>query len=263
MTTQERYVNPCTDFGFKKFFGSEVNKDLTVDFLNEVVLPKGKKSADIRYGSTECCSSFPIQEQAKTGEWNFKLSEIFTVGISDFAFSDDGLSLHGNRQVPKAVRHEVKLKDQKCQVFYDKLTFIYLEMPHFTKTEEELETNYGKCFYVLKHLPYFTERLPKLKERIFQRLLEAAEIAGFTPEERRMYDDSLKSYRDLKNVSDTAFDDGKLEGVRAGKSGGKLEEKVENIIKALKKGKLSVAEIAEDFDTEENFVLKIKQEHNS
>ncbi len=30
----ERYINPYTDFGFKKLFGSELNKDLLISFLN-------------------------------------------------------------------------------------------------------------------------------------------------------------------------------------------------------------------------------------
>ncbi|MDR3108249.1 MAG: Rpn family recombination-promoting nuclease/putative transposase [Planctomycetaceae bacterium] len=29
-----RYINPYTDFGFKKLFGEEANKDLLIDFLN-------------------------------------------------------------------------------------------------------------------------------------------------------------------------------------------------------------------------------------
>ena len=41
---------------------------------------------------------------------------------------------------------------------------------------------------------------------------EAAEIARFSPEEREAYEDSLKYYRDLKNVVDTARDEGKEEG---------------------------------------------------
>ncbi|MDR3328336.1 MAG: Rpn family recombination-promoting nuclease/putative transposase, partial [Prevotellaceae bacterium] len=32
-STQEKYINPFTDFGFKKLFGSEVNKDLLLSFL--------------------------------------------------------------------------------------------------------------------------------------------------------------------------------------------------------------------------------------
>lgn len=36
-----RYINLFTDFGFKKIFGSEVNKELLIDFLNELL--KGKE----------------------------------------------------------------------------------------------------------------------------------------------------------------------------------------------------------------------------
>jgi len=39
-----------------------------------------------------------------------------------------------------------------------------------------------------------------------------AEIAKFTPEEKNKYEESLKYYRDLKNVVDTSYDEGKAEG---------------------------------------------------
>ncbi|MBN2890882.1 MAG: PD-(D/E)XK nuclease family transposase, partial [Bacteroidales bacterium] len=32
-----RFINPFTDFGFKKIFGEEANKDLLIDFLNELL----------------------------------------------------------------------------------------------------------------------------------------------------------------------------------------------------------------------------------
>ena len=35
---RDRYINPLTDFGFKRLFGSEPNKVLLIDFLN-VLLP--------------------------------------------------------------------------------------------------------------------------------------------------------------------------------------------------------------------------------
>ena len=38
----EKYINPFTDFGFKKLFGTEENKDLLMDFLNELIRGKGK-----------------------------------------------------------------------------------------------------------------------------------------------------------------------------------------------------------------------------
>ncbi|MDZ7881044.1 MAG: PD-(D/E)XK nuclease family transposase [Saprospiraceae bacterium] len=174
-------------------------------------------------------ASFPIQEQAQQGDWNYKLSEIFTVGVLDFVFSDepnpdvekDLLEDKGRdkrvtkRTTPQEesdVRHVVQLKDENCRVFYDKLTFIYLEMPNFTKTVEQLETTYDKWLYVLKNLPNLQKRPHQLQETIFDRLFETAEIAKFSSQEKEQYEDSLKTYRDLKNVIDTAFDEGESKG---------------------------------------------------
>lgn len=36
---QVRYIDPLSDFGFKKLFGTEVNKDILIGFLN-VVFPE-------------------------------------------------------------------------------------------------------------------------------------------------------------------------------------------------------------------------------
>lgn len=317
MTLREKYINPFTDFGFKKLFGTELNKDLLIDFLNEVILPKERRIADLTYrkndqlGSTEldrkavfdlyCVgsnnerfivemqkakqnyfkdrsffyASFPIQEQAQLGEWDFKLNEIYTVGILDFVFNENKdkktNSKKGNKkdadlQLTKEVRHEVKLKDQKCQVFYDKLTFIYLEMPNFTKEEDELETIFDKWLYVLKRLPKLESRPKKLQEKIFDRLFEAAEIARFTTEEKNQYEDSLKYYRDLKNVIDTASQEGELRGELKGEAKGEakgfLKAKIEGIVKMLKRGKLTLEEIAEDFEVTIEYVLQVKKEYN-
>ena len=301
MFIREKYINPFTDFGFKKLFGTEPNKDLLIDFLNEVILPKPRKIVDLTYKKNEhlgasefdrkaifdlyCVgsnnerfivemqkakqnyfkdrsvyySTFPIQEQAVQGNWNYELSEVFTVGILDFVFAE-------TESETGEVRHVVHLKDQKDQIFYDKLTFIYLEMPNFTKTEAELETTYDKWLYVLKNLPSLHTRPLLLQEKIFERLFETAEIATFTREEKEQYEDSLKSYRDLKNVIDTSYDEGKLEGklegILEGEIKGKLEEKISGILKSLKRGKLTVEEIAEDFDTTIDVVMDLKKKEN-
>lgn len=219
-------------------------KDLLMDFLNQV-LPGKHKIKDLSYARTEqlgnseadrraifdlyCIgengerfivemqkakqnffkdrsvySSFPIQEQAKKGDWNYQLAAVYMVGILDFTFSED--------EAEQEVRHEVQLKDQKCRVFYDKLMYIYLEMPNFSKAEGDLQSNFDKWMYVLQQLPYLQNRPQALQDRVFQKLFEAAEIAKFTSDEKSKYEESLKYYRDLKNVVDTSFDEGKAEG---------------------------------------------------
>ena len=116
------------------------------------------------------------------------------------------------------------------RVFYDKLTYIYLEMPNFSKSEGDLQTNFDKWMYVLQQLPYLQNRPHALQDRVFQKLFEAAEIARFTPDEKNKYEESLKYYRDLKNVVDTSFGEGKAEGkveiAREMKSEGEPIEKI-------------------------------------
>ena len=101
-------------------------------------------------------------------------------------------------------------------VFYDKLTFLYLEMPKFTKKEDELKTMYDKWLFFFFYLSRLMKRPAALQERIFTRLFEQAEIARYTPEERQDYEDSLKVYRDMKNVLDTAELKGLKKGLKKG-----------------------------------------------
>ena len=244
---KERYINPYTDFGFKKLFGTEMNKDLLISFLNalfnghEVVRDvtflngehfgesyrdrkaifdvyceneKGEKfivemqkaEQDYFKDRSVYYATFPIREQAPRGEWDFQLKAVYTVGILNFVFPGDEYS-------PECYHHEVKLMDTEDKhVFYDKLTFVYLEMPKFNKTEDELVTMFDKWLFVLRNLSRLMERPAALQERIFTKLFEQAEIARFTPQDAREYEESVKIYRDLTNVVNTAERKGREEG---------------------------------------------------
>ena len=98
---------------------------------------------------------------------------------------------------------------------FDKLTFIYLEMPKFKKTEDELVTLLDKWLFVLSNLSRLMDRPAAMQERVFARLFEQAEIAKFTPEERREYYDNYKAYRDINNAVNTARKEGNEEGREA------------------------------------------------
>jgi predicted transposase/invertase (TIGR01784 family) len=255
-----RYINPFTDFGFKKLFGEEVNKDLLVDFLNSL-LPEKHRIKDLSYKKTDqlgeslvdrravfdiYCQSeagdkfivelqkakqnffkdrsvfyatFPIREQADRGEWNFELAAVYCIGILDFVFEED-------KENPDYL-HRVQLKDQRNAVFFDKLTFIYLEMPKFEKREDDLETANDRWLYFIKNLSEFDHIPERLRNRIFEKAFQQAEIAQFQPEQREAYEKSLKYYRDIKNVVDTSFgegfEEGRMTGLEEGKQMG-LEE---------------------------------------
>lgn len=114
------------------------------------------------------------------------------------------------------VIYHAQLKDQFNRVFYEKLNFIYLVLPRFHKTAEQLETLQDKWLYVFKHLHELDTMPEVLHEDIFQRTFAIAQLAQFSPEERKAYEDSIKYYRDLKNSYDTAHQEGWVEGLEAG-----------------------------------------------
>jgi predicted transposase/invertase (TIGR01784 family) len=98
-------------------------------------------------------------------------------------------------------------------VFYDKLTYLYIELEKFKKTETELETMLDKWLFVLKNLSNLMSRPALLQERVFTKLFEAAEIAKFDSNELRSYEQSINAYRDIKNSLDSAKKEGKAEGI--------------------------------------------------
>ncbi|MGE4290355.1 MAG: Rpn family recombination-promoting nuclease/putative transposase [Salinivirgaceae bacterium] len=289
----EKYINPFTDYGFKKLFGEEPNKDLLLDFLNELLKEEQGEIKNLTYLKTEqlgtsdidrkaifdlYCenekgekfivelqkskqnffkdrtvyySTFPIREQAKRADWNYELKAVYTIAILDFVFDS-------NKNEPEKFRYDVKLTDiETNKVFYDKLTFIYLEMPKFNKTIDELETRFDKWLFVIRNLNRLDRVPDKLKERIFEKLFETAEIARLSPEQVLSYEDSLKYYRDLKNSLDTARDEGKIEGHERGLAEG-IEKGIEKVaINALKIGK-SIPEIIELTGLSKEQIEKLK-----
>jgi predicted transposase/invertase (TIGR01784 family) len=112
--------------------------------------------------------------------------------------------------------HIVELKDQDCKVFYEKLKFIYLELPKFKKSIDQLNDHFDKWLFLLKYLPDLEEPPLPLQENVFMQLFEVAQITGFSPEERDAYENSLKYYRDMKGVIETAREEGIQEGKAQG-----------------------------------------------
>ena len=234
-----RYINPYTDYGFKLLFGTEPNKDITLELVNALLQGKefiksltllsteqlGDTKDDRRSVFDVYCeneqgekiiiemqkadqqwfkdrsvyySSFPIRQQGEKGQWRFGLKAVYTIGILDFVFDED-------KDNKEYYHHVVKLMDiNKKEVFYDKLTYIYLEMPKFNKTEAELETMADKWLYALKNLPRLLERPAALQERIFKKFFDVAEIGNLSKEEYAKYFESEKVYYDNDGAIRTA-----------------------------------------------------------
>lgn len=142
------------------------------------------------------------------------------------------------------------------KVFNDKLSFKYVEIAKFNKTEEELDTLYDKWLYVLKNLSRLDKRPAALKEKVFTKLFEEAEIAKFTPTELKEYEDSLKAYRDVKNSIDTALEKGREEGMAEGMAKG-MEKGMEKEKQSTARRLLSMGLSEEQVSTATELPLEV------
>jgi len=259
----DKYIDPFTDFGFKRLFGEDCNKELLLDFLNELLHKEEGKIVSITYIKNErlgiskesrkavfdlYCenekgekfivelqkekqeffkdrtlyySTFAITSQAVRGKtWNFELKDVYVVAILNYVIEE-------NKHNPDKYKSDVMLTDiETNDVFYKKLKYVYLEMPKFNKKVDELETHFEKWMYVLKNLNRLDNIPDKLREKIFEKMFSAAEIAKLTEEEYKEYIDSLNSYRDYNNTLDYARAEGRAKG------------KTENTIEIAKKMKI-------------------------
>lgn len=60
----EKYINPFTDFGFKRLFGEEVNKDLLLSFLNELLRQEQGEIVDLTYLKSEHLGAAELNRRA-------------------------------------------------------------------------------------------------------------------------------------------------------------------------------------------------------
>ncbi|NME69096.1 Rpn family recombination-promoting nuclease/putative transposase [Flammeovirga aprica] len=249
---QEKYINPFTDFGFKRLFGQEPSKAILMDFLNELLREQEGEIKSMTYLKNEHLGSGEMDRKAifdlycenergekfivelqKTKQNFFKDRALY---FSTFPIQEQAKKGTDWNYELKAVytiaildfvfdedkgqnkyRYDVKLTDIETQkVFYHKLTFTYLAMPNFNKNLSELETRFDKWLYVIKNLPKLDERPKELKGKIFDAFFETAEVAKMTRKELMSYEDSLKYYRDLHNSLDTAKGEGIEEGIEIG-----------------------------------------------
>jgi len=145
-------------------------------------------------------------EEVIATEWNYELKAVYCVAILGYA-------LNGSTT---AVNHNSIRNDRPPHaLFYDKLKFVTVELSLFDPRlpEYSIDRRLNKWLYFLKHSADF-ERIPDVykNDKIFQKAFWIAELANFTPQERRQYEISVKRTRDTYAALTTSHDLGKIEG---------------------------------------------------
>lgn len=267
-----KFVNPFTDTGFKILFGQELSKPLLIDFLNSLLSGK-EKIVDLKFLDKEkprlykndrgliydiYCEtdtgkkiivemqnrsqeffiersifyvSQAVSRQGKKGEWDYNFDSVYLVAFMNFKL--DCL---------KEFRTDASLKNDKTnEVISDKIKFIYLQLPYFTKEEDECKTYFDKWIYIFKNMEIL-ERIPwAAKNSVFSRLGEIAEIANMTETQRRKYDKDLKILRDNYNILEFAKKEARREGRAEGKAEGRAEGIAEGRAEGMKEKAIEMA----------------------
>ena len=286
-----RYINPFIDYGFKKLFATEGNKDILISFLNAVIEDAADPIVDLTYKNVELIGDFngtrdsyldaycetskgrqfivemqnswqpffkdrtlyyaakAISNQAvkddptkressegkkKTKKWNYRLNEVYIIAVMNFNFP-------AKEYQPTDYHHRIMLTDlADNHVFYDKLTFIYLEMPKVGKAKLDMSRPLDRWLRVLYRLWGEEECPEELDEPVFRKLYKEAEYACFTPDQQLTYDRSWKRELDIYNQLEggriLGLEQGREEGLEQGREEGRKEEKEAIARKLLEAG---------------------------
>ena len=241
------YINPLTDFGFKKIF---LNKDLLIAFLNDVI---GTGIKDIQYQPTEglgeykderiavfdilCTTetdehfivemqvghqlyfqdralfyaSHAIRKQAPRKKyWNYELKAVYLVAILDF------ITFTENTAKNEVIERAYLCREKAGKRYSSKLNLVFIELPKFNKEITELKNNTETWLYLLKNTFELNGCPPEIKGKIFRRFLEIAEVKHLTPTEMETYTKSLKRNYYLRDMAKYERTEGEKKGLMEG-----------------------------------------------
>ena len=286
-----RYINPFTDFGFKKIFWEEYNKDLLIDFLNSILNLKSP-IVDVVYGSQEklppiaedrksivdiYCESQNgekfIVEMQKTKQLFFKDRSVLYISFPIVQQAKKGkwnyelTPVYAIAVLDFAYKdeadsdkyfHDVRYYDiTENEIFYDKVRLLYLEMPKFKKKFNELKTNEDKWLYFLKNLPDMNEQTAELNGAVFEKAFKQAEIANYTKDEYNAYIASLDYYWCNYADMDTAKQEGREEGRKIQEA--KFKQLQENHQKELQEKDSQLQEKNSQLQEKNNIIQEMAQ----
>lgn len=288
-----KFLNPFTDVGFKKLFGQEMNKELLIEFLNDLLIGE-RQVKDLSFMNKEivpeslggrviifdilCRSSdgtcFIVEIQNQYQDYFFDRGLYYLCRMMNEQgkrgpdWNYEICPVYGiyflNFRLPNLskFRTDIVLSDRESGLLMnEKLRQIYLSLPYFLLEEDECNTDFDCWIYLLKHMETL-ERMPfEARKAVFKKLLEVADVENMTPEERYCYDESLKAYRDYNNTIATAErigrEKGKAEGEAKGEARGEARGRAEGLLLVasnMKKKGIDLASIIECTGLDEEII---------
>ena len=239
------FINPFTDFGFKRIFGQEISKEILIDFLN-LLLNGEQRIVSLRFKNPELqpdirdkrrvvfdlyCESdngteFIVEMQAARQEFFYDrglyyqsraLAEQGNKGkdwqydlkpVYGIFFMD--FIMHENSKF----RTDVALMDMETgKVFNNRLRQIFFD--------------YERWLYLIKNM-HMLKRMPFNAQRaVWDKLLDIADVAALNETEYKEYQEALKNYRDYHAGINFAKKEGREAGLLEGEQKGERKAYLE------------------------------------
>lgn len=241
-----RFLNPKTDFAFKKIFGSSESQDILLSFLNallglegvyrleqvDIIDPylaprivgmkdtyvdvKARDGQDRWYIiemqvlNVEGFEKRVLYNACKTYAGQLESSERYHLLTDVIAITLTDFTMFPERD---AVVSAFKLRADDGELYNDDLQLVFAELPKFTKDEDALETVLDKWFYFLRHARDLRV-IPKAldTEPAIQHALRIADRAGLSREELDAQEKREIFIQDQRGALSKAMAEGEAKG---------------------------------------------------
>ena len=274
MSYQFKYADLLDDEVFKLVFGRESTKDVMIEFLNQVI--PDRKIVDLEFIDKEMhpverdakgsvydmfCktdegsriivevqrrkqpfyperalyySTFQIQRQVESGAEYYDFLPVYVVNILNFKMDNDSDSTE--------IKTIYRLYKENSNILLtDRVTFIFIELPKFNKSLEELDGNILEgMYFCFKNMGTLTKRPEALSHDVFSKIFQVTELYNMDDITRTKVLHKMTTERDLRNqmayAREEAIAEGLAEGLAKGLAEGRAEGRAETIRKMLAAG---------------------------
>ena len=225
---RQRYIIPTSDWGFKRLFGSEINKGLLIGLLNKIIddrviedleyldkdvlVPVGtvrRMSFDVYCKCTDGSRVIvEMQNYAKTAFIDRALVYTSASILENYTYTKSQdyrvqktylIAITGEKIFPKVNRAPVRLAmcdmdSEKTTVLNDKILHIFIELPKFADTLEDLKRDssfLNKFAVAMKTMASCDERPSIMDDDMLVRMFAAADLKRYKKNDLNNYKESV------------------------------------------------------------------------
>ncbi|MGK7932272.1 MAG: Rpn family recombination-promoting nuclease/putative transposase [Microcystaceae cyanobacterium] len=269
-----RFINPKTDYAFKRIFGSEQSKDILLSFLNAILYEDQAVIQDLEIlnpyspGANFSLKDTYLDVKAKldnnttvliemqvlnryafdkrviynaaksysnqldSGEGYSLLNPVIALTIVNFTlFSESSL-----------ITHRFLFKDIESNLVFNKeIELVFVELPKFDKSLEQLETTAEKWIYFLQKAPELREKPTTMSQiSAIDHALDIANRANLSVDELEDIQKRAFWLTDQEGIALKAKEIGLAEGLEQGRAQGLEQGLEQGRTEGIKAGKLDL-----------------------